>query len=369
MLGDVKELKQNLWLIEGQIPDNAVKSPDIANAVVYKNGDRLYVIDTGVGPVFRKSLMRVIENAYPISEFYLLNSHLHVDHICNNNIIAEVNADRKHHYVSDAGFASLSSYISDSLYTLSDYFDVFSGYRFPQNLQLKLFKLSSKFRGIRKAVSSYVSMGTKKYEPIHTSRNTMQPLELHPDYEVVIGGVPWKGWDIEDIEVLEVRGHAPDELIFYIPQHKFLYAADLVYELIPAWPTTHRDRSLQAIEHCLAMASEHEIEMLADGHHMEIDTSADQVAHRLEKLLQNHHRLIEVMKELLAEDGSLTVDDLYKRLKDRCDDEAIASHFKWDYPHAPSTVRMRSFICTLMMQLGWPSEGKIGKKRFSLPVK
>ena len=366
MLGDIVELKKNLWLVEGENPENVFKAPVIASSVLYKAEDRLYLMDTGVGSVFRQSLKKVIEQAYPISEFYLLNSHLHVDNICNNNIIEEVQAKKKHHYVSEAGFASLNSYVFDSLMTLSEYYDVFSGYSFPYNMQLLLYRFRGVFQGKKKAVGAFVGMSTKKYQPVHTSRHTMQPLELHPDHEVVIGEVPWKGWDLKDIDVLEVRGHAPDELVFYIPEHKFLFAADLTYELIPMWPPVHRDRSVQAIENCVAMASAGEIEMLVDSHHEEIYDSSDKVVALLEKFLANHSRFIEVMQEIMKAAGSLTVDEMYKRLKSRQDDPAVAAHFELDFPHSPNTLR--TLICTLMLQLEWPSEGKAGKQRFSLPV-
>ncbi|MFC1978962.1 MBL fold metallo-hydrolase [Chloroflexota bacterium] len=366
MLGDIVEIKKNLWLIEGENPKNVSKAPTIASSVLYKAEDRLYLIDTGVGPVFRQSLKKAIEQAYPVSEFYLLNSHLHVDNICNNNIIEEVQAKKKHHYVSDAGFASLNSYVFDSLMTLSEYFDVFNGYSFPYNMKLVLYRLRRALQGKKKAIKAFVAMSTKQYQPIHTSRHTMQPLELHPDYEVVIGEVPWKGWDLKDINVLEVRGHAPDELVFYIPEHKFLFAADLTYELIPMWPTVHRDRSVQALENCVAMASAGEIETLVDSHHKEICDSSDRVVALLEKFLADHNRFSEVMQEIMKVAGSLTVDEMYKRLKGWQDDPAVEAHFELDFPRSPYTLRF--LICTLMLQLEWTSEGKVGKKRFSLPT-
>ncbi|MFC1951375.1 MBL fold metallo-hydrolase [Chloroflexota bacterium] len=366
MLGDIVQLKENLWLVKGENPENVLKAPTIASSILYKVEDRLYLIDSGVGPVFRQSLKKAIERAYPISEFYLLNSHLHVDNISNNNIIKDVQAEKKHHYVSNAGFASLESYVFDSLITLSDYYDLFSGYPFPYNMKLLLYRIRRAFRGKKKAINAFVGMSTKLYKPIHTSRHTMQPLELHPDYEVVIGEVPWKGWDVQDIKVLEVRGHAPDELIFYIPEHKFLFAADLTYELIPMWPSVHRDRSVQAIENCLAMAGAGEIELLADSHSEEIYNSPDKVVALLEKFLTDHDRFVDVMREVMEEAGSLTVDEIYKRMKERRDDPAIGAHFELDFPHSPFTLR--TLICTLMLQLGWPSQGKRGNKSFSLPL-
>ena len=367
MLGEIVEIKKNLWIVYGAPPKHASKSPDVANAIVYKAEDRLYVIDTGVGPTMRQSLERVIESTYPISEFYLLNSHLHIDHICNNKIIDNVQAEKKHHYVSEAGFASLNTYIYEGLLTLDDYYDLFSGYSYPYNMKMMFYKLTRTFRGHKKAIEAFVKMGVKKYKPVHTSRHTMQPLELQPDSEVLIGDIAWKGWDLNDIKVLEVRGHSPDELIFYIPEHKFIFAADLTHELIPMYPTTHREQSIEGIQRCIAMAGVGDIEALADGHHHKVYTTSADVVGRLEKLLANNHRFIELMEGIAREGGALTVDEMYEALKNRQHDSAIEAHFKWDFPRSPSTLR--SFICTLMLELGWSAEGKLREKRFSPPTK
>jgi hypothetical protein len=49
MLGDIVEIAERLWLIKGEMPQDNDRYPDIANVVVYRKDDRLYVIDTGVG--------------------------------------------------------------------------------------------------------------------------------------------------------------------------------------------------------------------------------------------------------------------------------------------------------------------------------
>ena len=132
------------------------------------------------------------------------------------------------------------------------------------------------------------------------------------------------------------------------------------------WPSVHLERSHQAIENCLAMAGAGEIEMLVDSHHEELCDSSDKVVTLLEKFLADHDRFSEVMYEIMKAAGSLTVDEMYKRLKSRRDDPAVAAHFDLDFPNSPFTLR--TLICTLMIQRGWPFEGKAGKKNFSLPA-
>jgi hypothetical protein len=44
MLGDVVQLANNLWIVIGDMP------ADVPNALIYRKGDHLYLMDTGAGP-------------------------------------------------------------------------------------------------------------------------------------------------------------------------------------------------------------------------------------------------------------------------------------------------------------------------------
>ncbi len=54
MLGDVVQLANNLWAVIGDMP------ADVPNALVYRKGDRLYLMDSGAGPTIRASILRVL---------------------------------------------------------------------------------------------------------------------------------------------------------------------------------------------------------------------------------------------------------------------------------------------------------------------
>lgn len=86
MLGDIMQLADDLWLVVGDMP------ADVANAIVYRRGERLYQLDSGAGPTFRASVLRVLDQAGPVRCFTLLNSHGHADHVGNNDLIGRVRA-------------------------------------------------------------------------------------------------------------------------------------------------------------------------------------------------------------------------------------------------------------------------------------
>jgi len=56
MLGDIVQLAQNLWYVEGEMPQDSNKDPDPANVLVYRAGERLYLMDSGVGHKMRASI-------------------------------------------------------------------------------------------------------------------------------------------------------------------------------------------------------------------------------------------------------------------------------------------------------------------------
>ena len=102
MLSDIVQLADNLWLVVGDLP------ADIPNSIVYHPSDRLYLMDSGAGPTIRASIMRVLERLGSVKSFTLLNSHGHVDHVGNNDIIHMAQAKETYHYLSEAGLGLLN---------------------------------------------------------------------------------------------------------------------------------------------------------------------------------------------------------------------------------------------------------------------
>jgi hypothetical protein len=125
MLGDIVPLANNLWLVVGDLP------ADIPNALVYRAGDRLYLMDSGAGSTMRASILQVLHEVGPVQSFTLLNSHAHADHVGNNDLIHLVEARQTHHYLSEAGLALLDarSYFADQFARLSASYDPATGFQ------------------------------------------------------------------------------------------------------------------------------------------------------------------------------------------------------------------------------------------------
>src|SRR5512133_581000 len=125
MLGDVVQLANNLWMVTGDMP------ADVPNALAYRSGDRLYLMDSGAGRTMRASILRLLRDVGPVQSFTLLNSHSHADHVGNNDLIHLAQAKEKHHYLSEVGLSLLDapSYFAGQFSTLSEYYDPATGFQ------------------------------------------------------------------------------------------------------------------------------------------------------------------------------------------------------------------------------------------------
>lgn len=193
MLGDVVQLANNLWVVIGDMP------ADIPNALVYRRGDRLYLMDSGAGPTMRASILNVLYALGPAQSFTLLNSHGHADHVGNNDLIHLTQAKERHHYLSGAGLSLLDahSYFAAQFSKLSQYYDPVSGFQ-THRLRWRavgvLRDVAKVFAGEQRTLEIFFRLYLRKFKPLRPSLETLQTYESLPRQPLVVGSAPWTGW-------------------------------------------------------------------------------------------------------------------------------------------------------------------------------
>ncbi|MGD9530048.1 MAG: MBL fold metallo-hydrolase, partial [Pseudonocardia sp.] len=105
--GTVHDIAPGLCLIEGHHPHSLWDDPDLPTIVMYRSGPRLYLLDTGVGPEQRDGIRQVAARWPDVEEILLLNSHGHLDHLGNNDVLAELPARTRRHFVPRAARSAL----------------------------------------------------------------------------------------------------------------------------------------------------------------------------------------------------------------------------------------------------------------------
>ncbi len=368
-LGEIVPLATNLWLVVGVMPEDNLKHTDIANVLVYRAGDRLYLLDSGAGPTIRTSIVQVLQEVGPVQSFTLLNSHAHADHNANNDLIHLAQATETHHYLSEVGLAWLDpfAYFADQFYRLSAYHDVVKGFQ-AHRVRMRsvgvVRDVLAVFMGERRAWEMLFHMSLREIQPIRTSRETIQPYESLPKKPLVIGDVPWTGWVLgdNDVWVLEARGHTPDEVLFYLPEHQVLHTADLTFEPFPTLPDSDGQVIRETLRKCQAMARAGAVRVLTDGHHHQVYRGLQAIDDFLETLLTLQEQFQTVLRQILEEHDGLTVEQIYACVRERQGDPAVQHYLSLESPHTPFTLQ--DIIIVSLLQMGYAAQGPRRKQRF-----
>jgi glyoxylase-like metal-dependent hydrolase (beta-lactamase superfamily II) len=368
MLGDIVPLANNLWLVVGDLP------ADIPNALVYRAGDRLYLMDSGAGSTIRASILQVLHEVGSVQSFTLLNSHAHADHVGNNDLIQQVVARETHHYLSEAGLAHLEprSYLADQFARLSAAYDPLTGFQAHRLLWRSigvLRDLVAAFVGERRAIKLIFAFYLRKFQPLRSSPETIQTYEARPKQKFLIGGVSWTGWSFgeDDVWVLEERGHTPDEVLFYLPEHQLLHTADLTFPFFPTFPASNGSVTQEMLRKCRAMASASAIRLLTDGHHHQVYQGQEEVMAFLGTLITEQEHFQAVLREILDEHEGLTINQVYSHVRQRHSDPVVQHYLSLEFPHLP--MPLQQIIAVSLLQMGYEAKGPQRKQRFYRPAK
>ncbi|HEX9133233.1 MAG TPA: MBL fold metallo-hydrolase [Ktedonobacteraceae bacterium] len=370
MFGDSVALANNLWMVVGDLP------ADVPNTLVYRAGDRLYLMDSGMGSTMRAAILRVLREVGPVQSFTLLNSHAHADHVGNNDLIHLVEARQTHHYLSEVGLARLDarSYFTDQFSRLSALYDPATGYQARRLLWRSVGvvrDLVAAFVGERRALELFFALYLRKlqFQLLRTSRETIQPYETLPRQKLLLGGVPWTGWSFgeDEVWVLEARGHTPDEVLFYLPEHQVLYTGDLTFPLFPTFPDSNGAVTQEMLRKCRAMVSAGAIRLLIDGHHQQVYRGQDEIIAFLGTLITEQEHFQAVLREILEEHEGLTVAQVYTHLRQRQDDPVVRHYLSLEFPFLP--MPLQQIIAVSLLQMGYEAKGPRRKKRFYRPAR
>ena len=284
----------NTLAVIGRPPNEEQGEADIANAVLYRGRDTLYVIDSGATPSFRPFLRRAIRRLRPFRKVVLINTHGHPDHFGNNALITGIDAPVVRHFMSRRDFRLADDYLRVSLRVtfrrLSGYLPGLSDPDAQARSELDLFR------------------------PLRQSVGTRRAIESLPTQRVAIGRLRTHGWKLggNDVVLLRTAGHTPGELIVYFPKTRLLHTADETVAYYPAFPEASPAHTQRFFTRAIAAAGGDDVQVLTDGHTHSILRGAGPIRRRFRSFLDGYDAYDRVVKRLLraaAPDGA-TVGEL-----------------------------------------------------------
>lgn len=162
--------------------------------------------------------------------------------------------------------------------------------------------------------------------------------------------------------VLEARGHTPDEVLFYLPEHHLLYTGDLTFPLFPTFSDSNGMVTAEKLRKCEAMACSGALSLLIDGHHHKVYRDKEDMTEFLATLLSEQEHFQAVLREIIEEHDGLTVGQVYAYIRQSHDDPAIQHYQSLEFSHLP--MSLQQIIAVSLIQMGYETKGPRRKKRF-----
>jgi glyoxylase-like metal-dependent hydrolase (beta-lactamase superfamily II) len=296
--GDVVRAAPNTLMVVGRELNQAKAEADIANAILYRAGDTLYVIDTGATPSFRPSLRKAVDRLRPFRHIVLINTHGHPDHIGNNELVMTTPAASHRHYMSRLDNGIADHYVE-------------------QSLGAGIARVSGYIPGFDDPLAQGQAL-YDLFQPIEQSKGTRRPIESLPQHPVRIGNLRTRGWTFGDDDVVAVRtgAHTHGELIVYFPKTHLLHTADETVSYYPVWPESSPSRTRKVFVEMREAASGNGAKILTEGHTFEVERGAGRIRERMQGLLDGWDAYDRAAKRLLTEAApqGLTVSELVDRV-------------------------------------------------------
>jgi glyoxylase-like metal-dependent hydrolase (beta-lactamase superfamily II) len=300
---DLHEIAPNLILVEGHHPHAMLEDPDLATIAVYRGAKTLYLLDTGVGPEQRAALLRVAERlGGGAEEVLLLNSHGHLDHLGNNDVLAEIPAARHRHLFPRAARPALdfAAFFGRMYHRGVPYFDYLSGLTLTPSAVAAMLRAVGADPGLTDAdvadlgkrvvelgiapaigqfiPSLLIDVLLRTYPPVYPSVETMEDYEdLAPAGTVTIGDTAWQGWSLNggEVNVLLSEGHSAGGVVFHVPEHRFLMMADETTS-VPIWADSDPRNAVATARRALSLVDSGDVEVLAAGHRPMLPVRGDE---------------------------------------------------------------------------------------------
>lgn len=340
-LGDIHPIAANLFVIEGHHPHRLWEDPDIPSIVVYRKGSTLYLLDTGVGPLQRTSILHLADQLGPVDEVVLVNSHGHLDHLGNNDVVDDIPATTKRHYFPRAARDALDTVgFFSSMYRRGlRYFDYLDGLRLDTESMSSLLRavgadpalnpadvsalgtllVSS---GITPAIGQFipsllVDVLVRTYPTTQPRIESMRDLEeLGPAAEIVIGDTTWTGWTLGDgaVQVLQSAGHSAGGCVFYIPEHAFLMLADETTSA-PIWADSIPANTVSTAQRAVTMMRTGHLTQICAGHKPMLPQRGAEATQILTALIASADEFKAAVDDVLARrETGITIDELFMEL-------------------------------------------------------
>lgn len=329
--GEAVPVGENTLLVIGR-PLTLGQQADVANVLLHRAGNTLYMIDSGDTEAFREHLRGAVEQLRPFRRVVLINTNGHVDHIANNDLAYDLGAEGVDHFIS--------TYDVDTMRDNARHFAV----DFDR-------------------VAPYVDLGTSPtqfssdlmalFGPIKPNQETVRVLESLPLEALEIAGVIFPGWRFgEDVYVLPSYGRTAGQVVVYLPKVGLLHLSDETNSYYPPWHDSSAFNGISLLLKVQQLLEGSAVRYLSDSRHHQLYDDPQTQRALIDTLVDNHFAFARMVNSALAAPEGVTLDELVARFEA---DPALQIGSDLDVDRNPLFVRMK--LLKKLLEMGAVPDG------------
>lgn len=266
---DLVDIDERTVLVLGQELDVEHDQPDVANCLVHRVGETVFIVDTGVTVPFREAIGRAVHRVGPWRRVVVVTTHGHVDHVGNNDLGDELAAA--------AGGAAVEHYVpARDLPQLLD----------PESYWIESF---ARIAGAIPLPAPPKLVGAKVvslFQPLHPFGTTTQTYEQRPLEQVRVGSLRLTGWTFADgaVRVVRSQGHCAGHVVVHLRDNGVLHLGDEGNGACGVMQDADQLKIQTTLGAVATMIDEGQVTILTDGHTFAVRDAA-QAAADLDQLL------------------------------------------------------------------------------------
>jgi glyoxylase-like metal-dependent hydrolase (beta-lactamase superfamily II) len=257
------EIVPDVWEIEGYISTQFFIKPASSNIFIFKDGEDVLLLDTGLYPYYRKLILEILERYRQegAKNLTLLNSQGHFDHVGNNDIILE------------SGYKSVKFLLPEVELGTIDLLNHFIGdfedlEKFYNPYSMLPFIIKSVSKISRKSARAMIKkMSEKLFDGIDTLVNKAEILTTESRIKKKIGNIEFNGWEIGRFFAIHDGAHSPGHISLYDPKNKLLMSGDATIEINPPFFNSRLIKCINTMENFRKIAEQGQIDIAVDSHH------------------------------------------------------------------------------------------------------
>ncbi len=270
------------------------KQGDVAQIVLHCRDGILTIIDSGAYPEDRKAVLTAAAELGEFSRVVLINSHGHVDHVGNNDVIHELQAAEVEHYISAKDYPNLrdqAGFFVSLMEEASRFLDMGS----PAQVVARLMAL---------------------FPELRTNKDRAALLEDHfPLVTHGIGGLSFQAFSVHNVLVIPTQGHTIGHVCCFFPEDRFFYGADEFIGAVAPWGDSNPENQLAACRLVIGLIQSGAVTHAARGHHWGI-ADGGTFAQALQAIIETTEQWNRNVRELL-ESGPQTIRALLAEMRER----------------------------------------------------